>query len=319
MRDVIYLGGEPVAEADAGGLHELHKDHLGSPRVVTKGSTGQIEGRIGFGPYGERIPNGSADNTYQPLTGYTGHLQEDATGLIYMRGRYYSPAWHRFLNSDQGVDPNQWNQMAYVGGSPFMGTDPSGLQKGFRVDCVNGYIAISFFDTDQKIAGIRYTDQQCDKEGTGFWGMDSGRGGNQGTGGYSGVRSIIAWVNRDLTIGGPLQHSALLVIPFDGAPYLLQSGLDGLGHKNMAISTVGFNELISNKNGLSGFYETSSVMTVGFNASYGVWGNGILNSWNSGFGNGMYLGTGGVCHTFTGFGWSIFGGNSISDWRQPGR
>jgi len=39
MRDVIYLGGEPVAEADAGGLHELHKDHLGSPRVVTKGSS----------------------------------------------------------------------------------------------------------------------------------------------------------------------------------------------------------------------------------------------------------------------------------------
>lgn len=129
LRDVIYVGGDPVAEADGSGLHELHKDHLGSPRVVTKGGTGQIEGRISFGPYGERIPNSSSDNAYLPLTGYTGHIQEDATGLIYMRGRYYSPVWHRFLNSDHGVDLSQWNQMAYVGGSPFMATDPTGMMK----------------------------------------------------------------------------------------------------------------------------------------------------------------------------------------------
>jgi hypothetical protein len=49
------------------------------------------------------------------------------TGLIYMRGRYYSPAWHRFVSSDQGVDPLSINQFAYVNGSPFMATDPSGM------------------------------------------------------------------------------------------------------------------------------------------------------------------------------------------------
>ncbi|MDP1832023.1 MAG: RHS repeat-associated core domain-containing protein [Geothrix sp.] len=125
-RDVVYLGSEPVAEVDAAGIHELHSDHLGTPRIVTNGTTAQIEGKQAYGPYGESLTAQAIG--YRPLTGYTGHLQNDPTGLIYMRGRFYSPAWHRFLNSDQGVDPNSWNQMAYVGGSPFMAVDPSGMK-----------------------------------------------------------------------------------------------------------------------------------------------------------------------------------------------
>ena len=122
-RDVVYLGSEAIAEIDGTGVYELHNDHLGTPRVITRGSS--IAGTQTFGPYGEYIANYSSG--YQPLTGYTGHIQTDATNLIYTRGRYYSPAWHRFLNSDQGVDENQLNQRAYVGGSPFMATDPSGM------------------------------------------------------------------------------------------------------------------------------------------------------------------------------------------------
>ncbi|WP_243294480.1 RHS repeat domain-containing protein [Geothrix mesophila] len=129
-RDVVYLGSQAIAEIDAGGVHELHSDHLGSPRVVTKGagtwpsgSNGTVEGRQAFGPYGELM----SQSDYQPVTGYTGHLQTEVSGLIYMRGRYYSPAWHAFVNSDQGVDPRLWNQEAYAGGSPFLGRDPSGM------------------------------------------------------------------------------------------------------------------------------------------------------------------------------------------------
>ena len=44
-----------------------------------------------------------------------------------LRGRFYTPAWHRFINSDQGADRSTFNQMAYVGGSPFQATDPSGM------------------------------------------------------------------------------------------------------------------------------------------------------------------------------------------------
>jgi len=55
------------------------------------------------------------------------HLQTEPNGLIYMKGRFYSPAWHCFLNSDQGADPNSLNQYAYCGGNPMTATDPSGM------------------------------------------------------------------------------------------------------------------------------------------------------------------------------------------------
>lgn len=124
-RDVVYLGGQAIAEIDASGsVHELHCDHLGSPILVTGRATGQAEGWQFYGAHGETL---LSTGSYVPTTGFTGHVQMDPTGLIYMRGRFYSPAWHRFLNSDQGADPLQLNQYAYCGGSPMMLTDPSGL------------------------------------------------------------------------------------------------------------------------------------------------------------------------------------------------
>jgi RHS repeat-associated protein len=125
-RDVIYVGGRAVAEIDATyKLHELHSDHLGSPRVITSFSdpSGQIEGSQVFDPYGVRI----SYSGYVPLTGFTGHIQSEPNGLIYMRGRYYYPAWHCFLNSDQGADSKQWSRYAYAGGNPLMNSDPSGM------------------------------------------------------------------------------------------------------------------------------------------------------------------------------------------------
>ncbi|HEU4952780.1 MAG TPA: RHS repeat-associated core domain-containing protein, partial [Holophagaceae bacterium] len=128
-RDVIYLGSEAIAEVDGAGVHELHSDHLGTPRLITGPASGApaVEGRQVYGPYGETFP--AMDSGYQPLTGYTGHLQTDPTGLIYMRGRFYTPIWHRFVNSDQGADSSTYNQMAYVGGGPFLNFDPSGMVK----------------------------------------------------------------------------------------------------------------------------------------------------------------------------------------------
>jgi RHS repeat-associated protein len=123
-RDIIYLGGLAIAEIDTNGVHELHSDHLGTPIMITSRTNGGVaEGWQYFGPYGELLQA----QGYRPATGYTGHAQTDATGLIYMKGRFYSPVWHRFVNSDQGADPNQLNQYAYAGGNPMMVTDPSGM------------------------------------------------------------------------------------------------------------------------------------------------------------------------------------------------
>ena len=110
-----------------------------------------MEGRQAFGPFGELIGTSTSTYGYRPLTGYTGHIQTDTTGLIYMRGRYYSPAWHRFVNSDHGIDIANRNQFAYVGGSPFHATDPSGMEedkkpKNKTMDWLTSWLA-SFFTT----------------------------------------------------------------------------------------------------------------------------------------------------------------------------
>jgi RHS repeat-associated protein len=134
QRDVVYLDRQAIAEVDGQGVHELHSDHLGSPRVVTAGADGMAvakghtEGTQTFGPYGERWAG--SQTGYTPLTGYTGHLQTEPNNLIYMKGRFYSPTWHRFLNSDQGVDEKSLNPFAYVRGNPLMETDPTGLVDG---------------------------------------------------------------------------------------------------------------------------------------------------------------------------------------------
>ncbi len=122
-RDVIYLDGHAVAEIDGSAVHEMFYDHLGTPRIFINESTDAVEGTQTFGPYGEYLYG----TGYVPLTGYTGHIQTEPNGLIYMRGRFYSPAWHVFLNSDQGADPNSWNQYAYAGGNPLVNSDPSGM------------------------------------------------------------------------------------------------------------------------------------------------------------------------------------------------
>lgn len=125
-RDIVYLGSRAIAEVDAEGIHELHADHLGTPRLITSGRTGALEGRQAFGPYGERLDLPEGTWGYRPLTGFTGHLRPDPTGLVFMRNRFYSPAWHRFLSPDHGRDPWSLNQFAYVGGRPFQMIDPTG-------------------------------------------------------------------------------------------------------------------------------------------------------------------------------------------------
>jgi len=143
-REVVYLGSLAIAEIDANGTHELHCDHLGTPRVITIGSgsnLGAVEGRQAYAPYGERL----VSTGYVPLIGFTGHQQTDPTGMIYMRGRFYSPQWHCFLNPDGGADTNQLSQYAYCGGNPMMRTDPSGmLSLGSLIgDVCNGFHGFS--------------------------------------------------------------------------------------------------------------------------------------------------------------------------------
>jgi RHS repeat-associated protein len=104
----------------------IHTDALGSVAAVSD-ANGSLLHRREWEPYGAQLSPAPIDGP-----GYTGHVQDAATGLVYMQQRYYDPVVERFLSADP--DPvntaTAWNFNRYYYGSnsPYRYTDPDGRQ-----------------------------------------------------------------------------------------------------------------------------------------------------------------------------------------------
>lgn len=86
---------------------------------------GNITAEFEYRPYGRlalgTVPNGP---------GFTGHVSDADTGLVYMQARYYDPDIGRFISADP-IAPKQgdsfsFNLYAYADNNPIMKIDPSG-------------------------------------------------------------------------------------------------------------------------------------------------------------------------------------------------
>ncbi|WP_257644143.1 RHS repeat domain-containing protein [Luteimonas salinisoli] len=122
---LILAQQSPAAET----VRYIHTDALGSVVAVTDASGAVIERRE-YEPYGAQLMPAVADGP-----GYTGHVQDAATGLTYMQQRYYDPLVGVFLS----VDPvtaysnpvGQFNRYRYANNNPYRFTDPDGrLSRG---------------------------------------------------------------------------------------------------------------------------------------------------------------------------------------------
>ncbi|MDH5822492.1 RHS repeat-associated core domain-containing protein [Luteimonas sp. RD2P54] len=102
----------------------IHTDALGSVVAVTDQNRNVLERRE-YEPYGQQLIPALADGP-----GYTGHVQDAATGLTYMQQRYYDPQLGVFLS----VDPvaayqsptSQFHRYRYANNNPYRFTDPDG-------------------------------------------------------------------------------------------------------------------------------------------------------------------------------------------------
>ena len=102
----------------------VHTDALGSIVAVTDQSRNVVERRE-YEPFGLQLTPAVQDGP-----GYTGHVQDEATGLTYMQHRYYDPAIGRFLSVDPVgplSDPiNHFSRYRYASNNPYRFIDPDG-------------------------------------------------------------------------------------------------------------------------------------------------------------------------------------------------
>jgi len=104
----------------------IHTDALGTPVAVTD-ATGTVIERSEYEPYGQLVNRPPTDGP-----GFTGHVQDAATGLTYMQQRYYDPVIGRFLSVDPVTAYSSpganFNRYWYANNNPYKFTDPDGRQ-----------------------------------------------------------------------------------------------------------------------------------------------------------------------------------------------
>ncbi len=102
-----------------------HTDALGTPVAITDASGAVIQ-RSEYEPYGKLLNRPLEDGP-----GYTGHVTDTSTSLVYMQQRYYDPLCGCFLSTDpvtaySNGDMRFFNRYAYAFNNPYRFTDPDG-------------------------------------------------------------------------------------------------------------------------------------------------------------------------------------------------
>ena len=128
--DYVYLGNRLVAyrerplSSSTATVKYQHVDALGTPIAVTNAAKATIETGE-YEPYGRLVNKPLFDGP-----GYTGHVQDAATGLTYMQQRYYDPELGLFLSVDPvtayGSPVAQFHRYRYANNNPYKLVDPDG-------------------------------------------------------------------------------------------------------------------------------------------------------------------------------------------------
>jgi RHS repeat-associated protein len=122
---VNLFGLDLIHQDDDSQTLTLLVDGLGSVRSEMAGS--EVRSTITYDPYGNLLAQeGSSGTVY----GFTGEQEDESTGLLYLRARYYSSELRAFLAKDPwtGIprSPSSFHGFSYVGANPATLADPTG-------------------------------------------------------------------------------------------------------------------------------------------------------------------------------------------------
>ncbi|MFC6092409.1 RHS repeat-associated core domain-containing protein [Saccharothrix lopnurensis] len=175
----VHDGANAVAELDAGGAVTAAQlaggvdqwfartaagvtdttltDVIGSPIALGRGD-GAVAATTAYDPFGTPVATGDRRGSDLAFTG----RQDDGTGLMHYRARYYSPALQRFVSEDPIGIAGGTNLYAYAANSPTNLTDPSG-HNPLLVGCLVG----GLLDGGMNYAGQRLSGRKVDWGGVG--------------------------------------------------------------------------------------------------------------------------------------------------------
>lgn len=109
-----------------GGLMYYEYDGLGSVTALTDRHGDKIED-YRYDAFGNLQTGVTSPYNFK---GYTGHLYDDKSSLVFMNARWYNPSVGRFMSKDtyrgEATSTQSLNQYAYVMNNPYKYVDPSG-------------------------------------------------------------------------------------------------------------------------------------------------------------------------------------------------
>jgi RHS repeat-associated protein len=121
------LFGLDLVLQDSGSISRtLLADGLGSIRTEMAGDA--VETVTTYNPYGQVLSQEGDSGT---VYGFTGEQEDEATGLLYLRARYYNTYLSQFMSRDPWAGdvmrPGTMHGWSYAGNNPVNWIDPSGL------------------------------------------------------------------------------------------------------------------------------------------------------------------------------------------------
>jgi len=163
---LVLLGWTSGASAQTTYVEYIHTDALGSPVATTDAAGVVVEQQV-YEPYGAPIAHGPTDGP-----GYTGHVEDSATGLTYMQQRYYDAAAGCFLSVDPVTaystgDIRFFNRYSYAFSNPYRFTDLDGRATVYAY--ADKTVVVQTFNNN----GTQFTNEQISQQGANLSGMAS--------------------------------------------------------------------------------------------------------------------------------------------------
>ncbi len=114
-------GSSPVTNVS----YPIYDGHGNMVRTLSRSGSGYaVTAERVFGAWGElRTSTGPTDSKGRYCANL-GHVQDDESGLIYMRARYYEPGTGRFVSQDRALNGSNW--LTYCANDPVNNLDESG-------------------------------------------------------------------------------------------------------------------------------------------------------------------------------------------------